>query len=338
MCYPRRVSHPLIPYIDGAKLDVPLSFLNYLPIIKDRIDPQHPPTIHMFAALVLFATAVGFSVVLERAADRKLDRTIFLECVGSSVLAGFIVAHVFDAVFYHPHLVRADPWYVLRIWDGLSSYGGFIGAISGMYAWGWYRGRPILEYCDLCCSSFPMAWVFGRMGCTLVHDHPGALSNAWYAVRYPADQLVAPYQGRIDLGLVELVLTIPLAFACHWLWRRKPRRPVGFYIGVTLTIYAPIRFLLDFLRIEPTDVSITTEADPRYLHLTPAQWASFVALAAGLYHLVKTYGAKYEMMAVPAGAGQAWVEIGFAIRRMVGLDPPAKKKKKKSRPNRSGTP
>jgi phosphatidylglycerol:prolipoprotein diacylglycerol transferase len=255
MCYPRRVSHPLIPYIDGAKLDVPLSFLNYLPIIKDRIDPQHPPTIHMFAALVLFATAVGFSVVLERAADRKLDRTIFLECVGSSVLAGFIVAHVFDAVFYHPHLVRADPWYVLRIWDGLSSYGGFIGAISGMYAWGWYRGRPILEYCDLCCSSFPMAWVFGRMGCTLVHDHPGALSNAWYAVRYPADQLVAPYQGRIDLGLVELVLTIPLAFACHWLWRRKPRRPVGFYIGVTLTIYAPIRFLLDFLRIEPTDVS-----------------------------------------------------------------------------------
>src|SRR5437667_3916756 len=102
------------------------------------------------------------------------------------------------------------------------------------------------------------------MGCSVVHDHPGALSNAWFAVKYPAQQLGAGYQGRLDLGTIEWAFTIPLAIACHYLWKRKPLRPHGFYVGVTLTAYAPVRFFLDFLRIKPGDPIIHTEADPRY--------------------------------------------------------------------------
>ncbi len=322
------MSHPLIPYIDGEGRGLPLSFLGYLPIIKDHIDPQHPPGIHLFAALLGFATLLGAFVTLKRAGERGLDQKVYNEFILWCVSAGFVFGHVVDAILYHPDLVADNPWFLLRIWDGLSSYGGFIGAIAGAFAWGWYRRRPVLEYCDINCSVFPLAWIFGRMGCALVHDHPGALSNAWYAVQYPADQLVPPYHGRIDLGLVELVLTIPLAYACHRLWRRQLFRPVGFYVGLTLTSYAPVRFLLDFLRTEPSDVASTVVADPRYFHLTPAQWISFATLALGSYHLVRTYRAPYQMTAAPAGADEAWVETGLAIRRMVGLDPPEAKRKK----------
>jgi phosphatidylglycerol---prolipoprotein diacylglyceryl transferase len=328
------VSHPLIPYIDGEGRGFSLSFLSHVPILEKLVDPEHPPVVHLFAALVAFATIVGSLVTLQRAAERGLHQTVYHEFILWSVGTGFVFGHLVDAIFYHPDLVADDPWFLVKIWNGLSSYGGFIGAIVGAFAWGWYRNRKILEYCDINCSVFPLAWIFGRMGCALVHDHPGALSNAWYAVRYPADQLVPPYQGRIDLGLVELVLTIPLAYACHWLWKRKVQRPVGFYVGVTLTAYAPVRFLLDFLRTEPSDVASSIVADPRYFHLTPAQWISFATLALGSYHLVRTWRAPYQMSAVPAGADQAWIETGLAIRRMVGLDPletPKKKKKKKAR-------
>ena len=32
---------------------------------------------------------------------------------------------------------------------------------------------PILPFADLILSVFPVAWVFGRSGCSVVHDHPG---------------------------------------------------------------------------------------------------------------------------------------------------------------------
>jgi hypothetical protein len=106
--------------------------------------------------------------------------------------------------------------------------------------------------------------------------------------------------GRVDLGFIEFALTIPLAIACHFLWKNRPLRACGYYVGVTLTAYAPVRFLLDFLRVEPTDIGRIVEADPRYAGLTPAQWMCFVALACGLDFVAKTRSAGYVCTAVLA--------------------------------------
>ncbi len=309
------MSGPLIPYIDGASYEIPLSFLKF-------IDERHPPSIKPFGTLVAIGVYLGSIVTLQRARDRKLDEKVFNDFIFWVVSSGFVLSHMLDAIFYHPGRVKSDPLYLLRIWDGLSSYGGFIGAIIGMFAWRYYRARPIMEYCDITVSAFPLAWVFGRAGCSIVHDHPGALSNAWYAVRYPIDQLASGYQGRIDLGFIEFALTIPLALACHLLWKKQPLRPNGFYVGLTLTAYAPVRFLLDFLRISPNEPG-HVEADPRYAGLTPAQWACFAALACGLYYLLKTWNGRYENTAVIASA---------TPEQGAGPDAPAaapKKKKKK---------
>ncbi|MBM4360031.1 MAG: prolipoprotein diacylglyceryl transferase [Deltaproteobacteria bacterium] len=287
------MSHPLIPYIDGASHEIPIPFLDFL-------NPSHPPSIKPFGTLVAIGVYVGSLLTLKRARERNLDEKIFNDFIFWVVATGFVLSHMLDAIFYHPKRVAADPLYLFKIWDGLSSYGGFIGAVIGAFAWRLYRRKPILEYIDITVSAFPLAWVFGRAGCSVVHDHPGALSNAWYAVRYPAHQLSAGYEGRIDLGFIEFALTIPLAIACHLLWNRKPLRANGFYVGLTLTCYAPVRFLLDFLRIEPSDVGRIVEADPRYAGLTPAQWACFLALACGLHFVSKTRAAAYVRTAVPA--------------------------------------
>jgi phosphatidylglycerol:prolipoprotein diacylglycerol transferase len=324
------VSGPLIPYIDGASHEIALSFLKVLPFVDER----HPPSIKPFGTLVAIGVYIGSLVTLQRARERRLDEKIFNDFIFWVVASGFVISHMLDAIFYHPDRVWKDPIYLLRIWDGLSSYGGFIGAVVGMFAWRFYRRRSVMEYCDITVSAFPLAWVFGRAGCAVVHDHPGALSNAWYAVRYPADQLAAGFDGRIDLGFIEFVLTIPLAVACHLLWRKQPERPSGFYVGLTLSTYAPVRFLLDFLRIEPNDVGRVVEADPRYAGLTPAQWACFAALAVGLYYLKKTRGAEYVSTAVHAddggdeGVSGAEPEPSDVARKAV--KPKTKKKKQAS--------
>ena len=126
------------------------------------------------------------------------------------------------------------------------------------------------------------------------------------AVQYPNTICPAGFPpdavcGRYDLGLIEMVLTIPLAAACIWLWRRRPKRASGFYIGLTLTAYAPVRFGLDFLRVDPGQRVFHGATDPRYWGLTPAQWVCFLALGVGLYFLSKTWNAPYVRTALPEG-------------------------------------
>jgi phosphatidylglycerol:prolipoprotein diacylglycerol transferase len=266
----------MIPYIQVPEL--PLTFLTWIPGLDRLFDPAHPPSIKPFGTLVALGVYVGSIVAARHARERKLDEKKMSEVIFWVVGIGFIGGHVLDAIFYHPQHIKQDPLYLFKLWDGLSSYGGFIGAITGALLWRWSRKQKILPYVECVNSAFPLAWVFGRSGCATVHDHPGHLSDVWFAVRWPMP--TGGVAGRFDLGLIEMVLTIPLAVTFLWLWRRKPVRPVGFYSGWMCIAYAPVRFYLDFLR--ETDAN---GGDVRYGPFTPAQWACFGLLAVGLYML-----------------------------------------------------
>ena len=270
---------PLIPFIQIPEL--PLSFLKYIPLLNRVIDPLHPPTIKPFGTLVALGVYVGSVVAMRHARDRGLNEKKMSEFIFWTIGIAFIGGHVLDAIFYHPDRVMADPAYLLKLWEGLSSYGGFIGALVGALAWRFSRKEPVLGYIECVASAFPVAWMFGRAGCASVHDHPGHRSGAWFAVQWPLGRGHA-WEGRFDLGLIEMALMIPLAIAFWILWRNRPQRPLGFYMGVLCTSYAPVRFFLDFLREDEHDVF---GGDPRYGGLTPAQWACFALLGAGLYYL-----------------------------------------------------
>lgn len=271
------VAEPLIPYISLP--EIPLGFLMRIPGLGSLFDPSSPPSIKPFGALVALGVYAGAVLARKRAQQRGIDDKKISDFIFWVVAAGFIGGHVLDAVFYHPDKLRQNPLYVLRLWDGLSSYGGFTGALIGAWLWRWARREKILPIGDVICSAFPLGWMFGRAGCAAVHDHPGALSDSWIAVRFPS--FFPPgYVGRFDLGLYECILTIPLVIAFAVLWRRDPFRPAGFYAGWMCVAYAPVRFVLDFFREEAKHNPAV--GDPRYGGLTPAQWACFGLLALGV--------------------------------------------------------
>ena len=139
-------------------------------------------------------------------------------------------------------------------------------------------------------AVFPVAWIFGRSGCSTVHDHPGLLLrdakdplHGLLTVAYPGPGDVVPpekslllngHAPRFDLGLLELMFTCIIALAFALTWHKK--LATGTYVVVVSLAYAPVRFAMDFLRI-------TVEEDPhnadlRYgvgaIQLTPAQWES----------------------------------------------------------------
>ncbi len=278
-------AEPLLPYLQVPELVL---------LSPGDLGWGVPPSVVCFKPFgVLVASGVVLGVVLTLRQGRRLgfDHRALTSFIAHVVITAFVAGHVLHALTYEPQRVASDPLLLLRPWDGLSSLGGFFGALLGGVWWSWRTRSPLLPYGDVLASAFPTAWVFGRAGCSLAHDHPGVPSDLWFAVRFPGG-------GRLDLGLCELALTIPLAVA-FLLLRRRPR-PWGFYCSVMVIAYAPTRFALDFLRAREPGVDAWV-VDPRYGGLTPAQWGclALLGLSVPLFWRALARAGTREAVAAP---------------------------------------
>jgi phosphatidylglycerol:prolipoprotein diacylglycerol transferase len=272
-----------------------------------------PMPLHPFGILVATGVLLGTSVTARRAERRGYDVVKLNSFITWMLVTAFVLSHALDAVFYHWRdevqrlpwsinpLSDAMPWYLIKPWLGLSSFGGFIGALVGILLWkylevldGKLRLRttpaPILAFADMVLSVLPLGWVFGRAGCATVHDHKGALASAdtLLAVAWPAHpgdgqvtkigfiELVQGHAPRFDLGFLEFLFTAVLITCFALTWRRKV--PVGTYLVVTALSYSPVRFAMDYLRVPDLQ-----GGDPRYGGLTPAQWCCVALFLFGLF-------------------------------------------------------
>lgn len=225
-----------------------------------------PITIHAFGALVATGILLAFRLIRKRAPQLGLDGALAERLAMRMVIVGFISAHLFDRIAYYPRDVLANPLSLLYIWESISSFGGFLGAV--IVAFLFMRTQSALtgwRYLDVIAFAFPLAWVFGRMGCTVAFDHPGTPTHFFLGQRY-SDHIV-----RHNLGLYEALYTVVLLVLFLILGRGKRRAP-GFFVGLLPLAYAPVRFALDFLRIE----------DARYFGLTPGQYGSVLLVVAGI--------------------------------------------------------
>jgi phosphatidylglycerol:prolipoprotein diacylglycerol transferase len=225
-----------------------------------------PITIHAFGALVATGILLAFRLIRKRAPQLGLDPVLAERLAMRMVIVGFIAAHVFDRIAYFPRDVLANPWSLLYIWESISSFGGFLGAT--IVAILFVRGRSDglgWRYLDLIAYAFPLAWMFGRAGCAVAFDHPGLPTHFFLGQRY-SDHVV-----RHNLGLYEAIYTVVLVVWFRHLGRGRPRG-TGFFVGMLALAYAPVRFLLDFFRIE----------DIRYFGLTPGQYGSVLLVVVGL--------------------------------------------------------
>jgi phosphatidylglycerol:prolipoprotein diacylglycerol transferase len=185
-----------------------------------------------------------------------------------ALISGFLGSHLV-VLLTEPHAFEHGFGSLVEFWNGMSAFGGFFGALAGLTIHFRRRRRQWLVEADILVQALVLGWIFGRLGCTLVHDHVGKLSHFPLAVRF-AD---GP---RHDLGLYELLYTALVLAPAVFVLNRRPRPP-GTTIWVIALLYAPARFLGDFLR--HTDLPAP---DARYFGLTPAQYACLVLASIGL--------------------------------------------------------
>lgn len=237
-----------------------------------------PLPIHGFGILVAIGCLLGARLVEKRAAKVGLEMATTSSLITWVLVGGFAGAHWFELIAYTPEKIAEDPIILLKFWSGISSYGGFMGALVAMFIYMRGRGTKtgILPYADALALGLSVGWVFGRAGCTVAHDHIGRVTTFFLAFRYPAGNAQhIPAGIRHNLGFYEFLYAIALASFLHWL-ARKPR-PSGLIVGILATAYAPVRYFLD--RLRATDIDAP---DARYFGLTPAMWLSIATLLVGL--------------------------------------------------------
>lgn len=307
-----------------------------IPFIHVPDLPIGPLTLHPFGLLVATGVIIGTWLATRRARQRGLDLEKLNSFITWMLIAGFMGGHMLDEIFYHPQELVKRPWSLFFLWEGLSSFGGFTGALIGIVLWKYFEAvpllrtplftiprfkrrpqtMPILPFADLILSVFPVAWIFGRSGCSVVHDHLGQRAPAgtpltvaaglpdpsktitiaeWFRadpngkmlvtsgqepqamkVRH-ALELTFGNQAQFDLGLIEMMFTVVLAALLALTWRRK--LTTGSYVAATALAYAPVRLAMDFLRLNASEGNT---GDPRYGGFTPGQWACVALFTFGL--------------------------------------------------------
>jgi phosphatidylglycerol:prolipoprotein diacylglycerol transferase len=268
----------LIPYITAPEK----TLIEDLPLIG-------PLKLQLFGPLVAVGVIVGWFRCLKYAKLKDLDEYLFRDYLFWLLVAAFTISHWVSVVFYFPHQIEEDPLVLIQIWNGLSSVGGFFGAFVGMMLYlRWYCGRlpnvgkqPVMVYADATIFGLLIGWCFGRMGCSIVHDHPGKV------VPEGTFLAVGPWPDgswRYDLGLVELMFAVSL-MAFVYLFSNWKQWPPGRLTGLVAAAYAPFRFYLDSLRADEVARKVIATPDARYAGLTPAQWFTIAFFLAGLYLL-----------------------------------------------------
>jgi phosphatidylglycerol---prolipoprotein diacylglyceryl transferase len=224
-----------------------------------------PMSVHRFIILVALGCFVGWLVTARRAARDGFSQEQIAELALWMFCVGFAGANLMTLA-YNPSVLPDLVRHPTRIAWGLSSFGGFGGGLIGAALF--FRVRGIsrdgrLAILDSVGFAVPFGWSIGRLGCYLVHDHPGIRTTSWLGVRYPGGT-------RYDMGLLEILFLLTLGGTFVIL--DKEPRPRGFFRVVLFLSYGTYRMLQDRLRVDP----------PRYFGLSVDQMAAATMIILGL--------------------------------------------------------
>jgi phosphatidylglycerol:prolipoprotein diacylglycerol transferase len=267
-------------------------------------------TVHPFTIQVGPLNLTGFGIMMMVAflvAGWIIDRDLRQRGLRPDFAGDIIVAGVIGGV------IGAKLWYValhgpeaLFSRGGLVWYGGLLGGTVAVGIQSLRRGVPLRWTADLVAPALLAGHALGRVGCFMVGDDYGRVTEGWWGVKFPQGLPPTTAAGLAEFGwrapagtdpatvfavhptqLYEVVLLLA-AFMIVWALRKKAWG-TGWLFGLYLVLAGLERFAVEFLRLK----------DDRFFGpLTLAQVTSVLLVAAGAWLILRLRGAGR----VPAGA------------------------------------
>ena len=164
---------------------------------------------------------------------------------------------------------------------GLSLIGGIAISAIAVYSYAKIKKIDIWKLADVLIQGSIIAVIFARIGCFLIYDHIGKITNL------PWGRLYLDETTRHPVILYHIISCIIILLIIRYFKTRQLKKGVLFLVGALC--YLIFRFLLDFLRC--SDLAV---CDSRYLNLTYTQWILLAVAPFVVYLLLKrkTYKTK----------------------------------------------
>ncbi len=164
---------------------------------------------------------------------------------------------------------------------GLVFYGGVIGGALCVLAWAWWRGVLDLATVDLAAVPLAIGYAIGRIGCQISGD--GDYGKAWdgpWAMAYP-DGTVPTTQTVHPTPVYE---TLTMGLVAWGLWRARDAVRPGALFALWLVCAGIERFLVEFIRRNPTGaLGLTTpQLESVAMVLAGGAWLAFMARRGGV--------------------------------------------------------
>lgn len=155
------------------------------------------------------------------------------------VVFGFVGARLLYVILESDSFT--NPWQIFSIWDGgLALYGGLVMAVFAGVIYCKKSKINVLEASDIFAPAAVLGVATARIGCLLVHDHLGKISNLPWSI--DADGISRhPVSAYYFLSLVVL-------FAILLYLKKKYSHKIGLITFFALAWYSGFRFVIDFFR------------------------------------------------------------------------------------------
>jgi phosphatidylglycerol:prolipoprotein diacylglycerol transferase len=222
------------------------------------------------------------------------DSTIAWDSVVFAVIGGLLGGKIYYALLVHD-------WSALFSRGGLVWYGGFIGGVTAVSAYVWWKKLSIPAMGDLVAPGLAVGYAVGRVGCFLVGDDYGVPTTMPWGVIFPmgsppttARNLMQDFHVALPPGtppeelfavhptqLYEVFIALAI-FLLLWRTRRHRHAP-GWLLGVYLALTGMERMFVEIFRAK----------DDRILGpFTLAQAISVLMVGVGAWMVVRAQGSR----------------------------------------------
>ena len=159
-------------------------------------------------------------------------------------------------LFYDLPTYIADPWQILRVWEGgMAFHGGFAGVVVAAI---WFCRRekiPMLSMGDLLALAAPVGLMLGRLANFINAELWGRPTDLPWGMAFPGEAaqtcadvltICARHPSQLyEAALEGLLLLIVLSYL---IWRRNWLKTPGKIAGLFFAGYGVARFLVEFVR------------------------------------------------------------------------------------------
>ncbi len=222
-----------------------------------------------FWATAFLGFFIAFLLVRSEVLRRGYDVGLAYDITLYAYVGGWAGARLFLIPTGWEYFTK-DPVGFLLSSSGWVWYGGVIGGVVAAWLLARERHIAFLLFADITAPALAMGLAIGRIGCQLAGDGDyGVATDLPWGMSYPNG--VVPTTERVHPAPVyEMLACFGI---CAYLWhRRRSGSRTGDLFGRYLILSASTRFLIEFVRRNPTWL----------VGLTTAQWMSVGAAVLGV--------------------------------------------------------